>query len=268
MALMPPPPPLPANRAAGASAPPPPPPPPSLKAAPEPALAPAPETMYATPAAQTFEQAPWEDDGAWEVTDPGHAMTAQPPVTQALSPIDFDTMSLEDIAKAQGFQGLNFNQYGILPICALNKGVFRLSDGNTLGDSFICRLQVSRPKYLYKPRLAQDDPRNQDPRYKVAYTYDHQTSNTKSLAGILDEWRGAGLSWEVKEYLECTAVLPDGRVILLSIPPTSTSRFLGHYVAVTMSRKLLAQVNTRVYKGPEVTKAKVPFDPICFEVAD
>lgn len=265
MAPMPPPPPLPGNRAAAAAPPPPPPPPPtSLKAAPAPAPAPA----APAPAPTSFEQVPWEDDGAWEDTDPGHALVTPAPVTQAMSPVDFDSMSLADIAKAQGFQGLNFNQYGILPICALNKGVFRLSDGNTLGDSFVCRIQDSKPKYLYKPRLAQDDPRNQDPRYKVAYSYDHQTSNTKSMAEILHVWRGDGLSWEVKEYLECTAVLPDGRVILLSIPPTSTSRFIGHYVAVTMSRKLLAQVNTRVYKGPEVSKAKVPFDPICFEVAD
>lgn len=178
----------------------------------------------------------------------------------ALGAVDFDNMTFEQIALAQGIVGLEFDQYGVLPNCSLNKGAFKLSDGTSLGTEFVCTIQEVRPKFLYKTAVA-----DQDPRHSVCYSYDHQTSNGKPLQPILDGWAAQGMAHEQKQYLECTCVLDDSRVILLSVPQTSISRLTSHVITVTVSKRLLSQVKTRVSIGPEV-KSKFPFTPMSFEV--
>lgn len=179
----------------------------------------------------------------------------------ALGAIDFDNMTLEQIALAQGIVGLNFNQYGVLPICSLNKGAFKLSDGTSLGTEFVCVIQEVKPKYLFKTAVDDKDPRN-----AVTYSYDKQTSNGKPLQPILDGWAKQGMGYEIRNYLEATCVLDDNRIILLSIPEQSISRLTSHVITVTVSKRLLSQVKTRVFIGPEVTKVRMPFNPISFEV--
>jgi hypothetical protein len=218
----------------------------------------------------------------WEATAPVPGAVPMPPVeyipageepSQALAPvqesalvtlgpIDFDTMTFEQIAAAQGIEGLDFNQYGVLPICSLDHGQFKLSNGGSLGAEFYCRINNVKPKFLYKTDCA-----DSDPRHAVAYTYDKQTSNGKPLEDIIREWAQQGLGYEVKNYLEATCILEDNQVVLLSIPQTSISRLTNHVVQATMARKLLAQVRTRVFIAPEVTKAKRPFTPIGFAIA-
>lgn len=180
----------------------------------------------------------------------------------AVGPVNFDNMTFEQIAAAQGIEGLDFNQYGVLPLCSLKNGSFKLSNGGDLGPQFFCRINTVKPKYLYKTSCAETDPR-----HAIAYTYDKVTSNNKPLDSIVQEWASKGLGFEVKNYLEATCVLEDGQVVLLSIPQTSISRLTGHMVQVTMARKLLAEVRTRVFIAPEVTKAVRPFTPIGFEIA-
>ncbi len=178
----------------------------------------------------------------------------------ALGAVDFENMTFEQIALAQGIVGLDFQSFGVLPNCSLNKGAFKLSDGTSLGTEFVCTIQEVRPKFLYKTAVA-----DQDPRHSVCYSYDHQTSNGKPLQPILDGWAAQGMAHEQKQYLECTCVLEDSRVILLSVPQTSISRLTSHVITVTVSKRLLSQVKTRVSIGPEV-KSKFPFTPISFEV--
>ena len=74
------------------------------------------------------------------------------------------------------------------------------------------------------------------------------------------------MGFDVKNYLEAVCVLEDNRIILLSIPQTSISRLTSHVITVTVSKRLLSQVKTRVFIGPEV-KSKIPFSPISFEIA-
>lgn len=179
----------------------------------------------------------------------------------AMGAIDFENMTLEQIALAQGIVGLEFDQYGVLPICSLNKGAFKLSDGTSLGTEFVCVIQEVKPKYLFKTAVDDKDPRN-----AVAYSYDKQTSNGKPLQAILDGWAKQGMGYEIRNYLEATCVLEDNRIILLSIPQQSISRLTSHVITVTVSKRLLSQVKTRVYIGPEVTKVRMPFQPIAFEV--
>lgn len=199
----------------------------------------------------------------WEEPETQQALVeAAPSNLVAMGPIDFDTMTFEQIAAAQGIAGLDFNQYGVLPICSLDHGNFKLSNGGSLGAEFTCRINNVKQKFLYKTDCADSDPRS-----AVAYTYDKQTSNGKLLDDIINGWAQQGLGYEVKNYLEATCLLDDGQVILLSIPQTSIARLTNHVVQVTMARKLLAQVRTRVFIAPEVTKAKRPFTPIGFAIA-
>lgn len=179
----------------------------------------------------------------------------------AMGAVDFDNMTLEQIALAQGIVGLEFDQYGVLPICSLNKGAFKLSDGTSLGTEFVCVIQEVKPKYLFKTAVEDKDPRN-----AVTYSYDKQTSNGKPLQPILDGWAKQGMGYEIRNYLEATCVLEDNRIILLSIPQQSISRLTSHVITVTVSKRLLSQVKTRVFIGPEVTKVRMPFNPISFEV--
>lgn len=184
------------------------------------------------------------------------------PEGSALAAVDFDNMTFAQIAAAQGLIGLDFNQYGVLPTCSLNQGQFKLSDGSSLGTEFRCIIQETKPKFLYKTSV-----QDSDPRHSVAYTYDHKTSNNKDLQEIIKGWAAQGMGHDIKNYLEMTCVLDDGRIILLSVPQTSISRFTQHVIQVTASRRLLSQVTTRVFIGPLVTKAVKPFSPMAFEIA-
>ena len=175
--------------------------------------------------------------------------------------VDFENMTLEQIALAQGIVGLEFDQYGVLPVCSLNKGAFKLSDGTSLGTEFVCVIQEVKPKYLFKTAVEDKDPRN-----AVAFSYDKQTSNGRPLQGILDGWAKQGMGYEISNYLEATCVLDDNRIVLLSIPQQSNSRLTSHVITVTVSKRLLSQVKTRVFIGPEVTKVRMPFTPVAFEV--
>ncbi len=248
--------------------------PPAAAAAPVPGAVPMPPWQATAPQAPAQEYIPASAPQA----PPAPPAQYSPPVydasAQALAPVepqansmvalgavDFENMTLEQIALAQGIVGLEFDQYGVLPVCSLNKGAFKLSDGTSLGTEFVCVIQQVKPKYLFKTAVDDKDPRN-----AVTYSYDKQTSNGKPLQAILDGWAKQGMGYEIRNYLEATCVLEDNRIILLSIPQQSISRLTSHVITVTVSKRLLSQVKTRVFIGPEVTKVRMPFQPIAFEV--
>ena len=162
MAPPPPPPPLQAGKM-----PPPPPPPPQASQVPWEATAPVPGAVPMPP----VEYIPAGEEPSQALAQVDE--TAMVPV----GPIDFDTMTFEQIAAAQGIEGLDFNQYGVLPICSLDHGQFKLSNGGSLGAEFYCRINNVKPKFLYKTDCA-----DSDPRHAIAYTYDKQTSNGKRWA--------------------------------------------------------------------------------------
>ena len=235
--------------------------PPAAAVAPIPGAVPMPPWQAAPPQAPVQEFIP--------AAPPAPAMApaqeiapVEPQATgiMAIGAIDFENMTMEQIALAQGIVGLDFAQYGVLPNCSLNKGAFKLSDGTSLGTEFVCVIQEVKPKYLYKTAVA-----DLDPRHSVVYTYDKTSTNGKPLQPIIDGWAAQGMGFDVKQYLEAVCVLEDNRIILLSIPQTSISRLTSHVITVTVSKRLLSQVKTRVFIGPEV-RSKVPFSPMGFEV--
>lgn len=276
---MPPPPPPPPFPGAVSAPPPPPPPPPAaaMRTPPVPGAVPMPppvvgNVVFEQPQPSAIpmppvqaEDAPWEPPALNGQDVLGSGQDLVVPASGAITPvgpIDWDGMTFEQIAKAQGIEGLDFNQFGILPVCSLNQGKFQLNNGESLGTEFVCVIQNVKPKYLYKTAVP-----DRDPNHAIAFSYDKQTSNRKDLQTILNEWAAKGIGYEIKNYLEATCLLEDGRVILLSVPETSQSRLAYHVIQVTMSRRLLSQVKTRVFIGPLVTKAVKPFNPLGFEVA-
>ena len=228
---------------------------PSMPAPPPIQAAPQMPQMPATPAAPQAYQQPQQEL---------MPAAAQPPTGMVpVQAIDYDRMSVAEIAEAMGIKGVDFTAYGTTPTISLNQGAFKTSDGTiNLGTEFVCHVHETRPKYLYVTRLA-----DADPNHATAYSYDHQTSNGKSLKDILDSWTQKGVAWDLKNYLEATCVLEDGRVVMLSIPFTSMSRFAGFAQSVILSRRQLADVICKVGIGPLVTKAARPFNPISFEEA-
>ena len=157
---------------------------------------------------------------------------------------------------AQGFAGLDFG-FGSLPTVSLDQGSFKMSDGTSLGEEFYCQMQQSRPKYLFKTALAQNDPR-----HALCYSYDGVT-DTKgaSVQSQVDAWARMGIAHEKQQYLEVLARLTNQDTVLLSIPPTSVRRFSA--LIATMAGRGLPVTETWVHvsKGPKVTNVTVPFIP-------
>ena len=234
--------------------------PPAMPAMPSMPAMPAAPPIQAAPQMPVAPQAPQTYQPAQQELVPAQG---QPTGMVPVQAIDYDRMSVAEIAEAMGIKGVDFTAYGTTPNISLNQGAFKTSDGTiNLGTAFVCRIHETRPKYLYVTRLA-----DADPNHATAYSYDHQTSNGKSLKDILDGWAAKGIAWDLKNYLEATCVLEDGRVVMLSIPFTSMSRFAGFAQSVILSRRQLADVVCNVGIGPLVTKAVKPFNPISFEEA-
>jgi hypothetical protein len=173
--------------------------------------------------------------------------------------------ALQQIASDDGFEGLAFDAYGVFPNIVLNDGAFRYSGGEEIGPEFLVRIMSSRPKYLYKTDLPDNDPRGE-----TAYSYDNvANTNGTPLEAIINGWREKGLPVAASPvpYLEVQGQMDDGKVVLLSIPKTSISVFTAYWTQLKLSNKDIRQVWTRCFKGQTVTRAVKPYTPWAFSVA-
>lgn len=186
------------------------------------------------------------------------AAPAAPP-----APVSTGEVSVQQAAAEEGFEGLDFDGFGTFPIISLKRGSFKTSSGEDLGTSFNCVITSSRAKYLYKTKLPDNDPRS-----AVAYSYDQQTSNGKNLQDIIASWAAQGVGYDTKKYLELTCTLEDGRLMLLSVPPTSISRFSAFTASRIMRGLKAPDTLVKVYIGAEVTRVAFPFTPIEFAIVD
>ncbi|NCC34315.1 MAG: hypothetical protein EOM24_20230 [Chloroflexia bacterium] len=165
----------------------------------------------------------------------------------------------KEIAAQQGFDDLDFTAYGIWPIVSLDRGDFKVSTGGSLGREFYAQIQQKRKKFLFSNGV----PYGQKGAEAV-YSYDGVTASGsgKPLSELTAGWAKT----EKREYLELVCRLKDSRIILLSVPPQSVSRFVTFVADTITSRVLVANAWCRVHIGPRVEKAAVPFDPIGFEL--
>ena len=183
---------------------------------------------------------------------------------------------IEKLADVLGFEGLNFNAFGVRPTISLNQGFFCTNNNIRLGEEFVGHLLGSRSKYVYKPKISDDHPDS-----KVVYSYDDVNSvSGDPLQVYIEQWASKGYAYERKVYIDVTTQIVsspshalEGETILLSVPPTSiisvTKIFAGIVAGATSKEDAeyaIANTLIRVFKGPLVTKAVKPFTPIFMEI--
>ena len=142
----------------------------------------------------------------------------------------------------QGFEGLKLDGFSFPTIVLPGEGFFQLSDSeeSNLGKMFVFTPESSRSRYIVKES---DD---KDAEHFMSYQPDGKTKTDGSDAtAILRQW--AADSGEenyrpvIKQYLDlvCTLIEADpssdegqelvGETVMVSIPPTSISRFSGAF---------------------------------------
>jgi hypothetical protein len=237
--------------------------PPVVTAAPAPAPAPAP--VETAPVAQ--EQAATAV-AAQAAPAPAPVAVANPPTqlpaTRTQGATSLTTSGVQGDLANQGFDGLDFG-FGSFPVITLqNDGTFQSSEGGSLGTDFYCCVLGSTPKWIYK-----NDQKG--PAEDFFYTFDRQFSvQGESIEDILAGWVQKGWKHEIKKYLDVQAQLvsqdeDNGTLVLLSIPPTSISKFSGYLATVTgRHNKQVQSVVTHIKLGEKVTKVKYPFHPWAF----
>lgn len=189
-------------------------------------------------------------------TDPP-AVPAVPARANLLAPAGDDGFgSLDD--------GIGF---GSFPIAKLDKDQFVIEDSSAPELSVV--MLQARPKWIYRV----DDEH-------LFYSYDQQTdTGGRSIESRYAEWEAEGVdasAVEVKKYQEVVARVAPGqkafakyeeRLVLLSIPPASTSRLAGYRAELRIGGYQLSGVVTKCVKGPLVKiSPKVSFYPWQFEM--
>jgi hypothetical protein len=166
----------------------------------------------------------------------------------------------------EGFEGLDMG-FGSFPVVRLQETTFSTSDGDSLGNTFVCVMHTSKKKYLLK---CEDS--NEAEEFVYSYDKITTTSGKKQIADVRAEWATKGWTNPVwKDYVDITAQLVDlearelGTVVLLSIPQSSNSRLSGYLTTQLVKGRHISQVITQVYPGQKVTSGKFPFHPWAFK---
>jgi len=165
----------------------------------------------------------------------------------------------------EGFEGLEMG-FGSFPVVRLQESTFSTSDGDNLGNTFVCILHGSRKKWLCKCEDSNDAE-------EFIYSYDQvNTTGNRLVTDVLSEWAAKGWTSPVwKQYTDVTAQMVDltnrelGGVVILSIPHTSNSRLSGYITTLCVKGRHSNQVITQVYPGQRVTSGKFPFHPWAFK---
>ena len=175
--------------------------------------------------------------------------------------------SLNEMATGDGFEGLDFDAYGVFPVVKLHDGSFSDSEGTDLGTEFDVVMMSSRPKFLYKTNHTYGADGAE-----VVYSYDNVTSASGvPLTEVFAEWRAAGKEPAEKpsRYIEVTArKYPDGDLVLLSVPAAGSGGPLTAYWASLKFKNLnIKDVVTTCFKGKRVDRAAQPFTPWGFRLS-
>lgn len=186
----------------------------------------------------------------------------------------FPSGNLEQIASALGFEGLDFNAFGIVPNVVFgNKGVFEMSDGSILGEEFYAILGSQRNKFLFSySYLPEGKPMSSTNMVTdVLYSYDqvNSASGNKTVEQFRQEAALVKSEVEMKVYHEVSATLQDGRIVNLSIPKAGSGTALTRFiVSCVAAKKLPNQVWARIYKGKVVDgpKVKHAFTPWAIDI--
>lgn len=243
----------------------PPSPPTSVSAAPPsmPSPPPAPEQITSQPPPSTAVFQPAQE--------PAVSQDQQLTKTEAsrTAPVAFDDSgfpvsgSFAEMAASLGFEGINFDSYGVVPNIVLRGGSFE-KEGKDMGvTSFLVRIISSRKKYLYTY--------GPEGKKKVLYSYDQKVSSSGSMS-LLDfqkEASEAGFEVKTVEFLEFSATLLETEELVnLSIPLLGSGSRVAKFIANCLaSRRRPQDVITRVFRGARVESVTHPYYPWDFEIA-
>ena len=225
----------------------------------------APEVPAAPPAPQQPVQAQAAPQGPQATQQPAQAVVPAQPTAMAVAGAN----PLTQQAESMGFAGLNFNSYGAVTVVSLYQGSFRKGE-ESLGQSFLCKITGSRPKWLYTAsKLANSF---DDPDKKILYTYDRAT-NANNQEETIEEFEraahAAGQQVNAKMYHEVSAILENGENVNMSIPDLGSGGALAGFIANCVAQGLNpTEITTRVKVGNQVkNKRGIGFTPWDFEIA-
>ena len=163
--------------------------------------------------------------------------------------------------EALGFQGMDMDSFGIVPLIRLDKTEFLLGD-QILPHPFEVQILSSRPKYLY----SYGDRSNKNAPSGLFYSFDQET-NANNPAHTLAEFKAeaaqVGMAVETKLYHEVDCILMStGEPVKLSVPNqgsgTQLKRFIMHCVSQLKHPK---DAIVEVTKGAKVTTVQNPYYP-------
>lgn len=237
--------------------------PPVMQAAPPPQAAPpAPAAPPAATPVQTYDEPPAQEFRAPQAA-PAQQEQAMVAAKQTL-PVGSDGFptggSMAEVAAALGFEGVNFNVFGVIPNVTLSQGDFFL-EKKPLGQEFLVRMGTSRKKSLlsYGPESAKE----------LFYTYDMQTNanNGQSVEEFKAAAAEAGQQIRQSDYYEVSCTLDNGAIANLSIPIAGSGANFARLLAECFARSKRPQdVVVKVFRAPRVENVKFPFYPWGFEI--
>ena len=196
---------------------------------------------------------------------PAEAQTKEVATTKPTSMITGDTATaISELADA-GFDDLALG-FGAFPMITLPGQMFESSEGHNLGAEFTCRIVRKDSKTLYKGVDPEDDEKE-----NVVYSYDGEvTTNGEELTDVLKVWKDKGYKIERKNYFDVVVEVQsgpmEGKIAILSLPPTARTTFSGYIVGIKLQHNELPnKVVTKVHVGPKIQKAVKPYYPWAFD---
>ena len=225
----------------------------------------APAAPPAAPEVPAAPQQPVQAQAAPVPPQPAQAVVPAQPTAMAVS----TGSPLTQQAESMGFAGLNFNSYGAVTVVSLYQGSF-LKGEESLGQSFLCKITGSRPKWLYTASKMANS--YDDPDKKILYTYDKAT-NANNPEETVEEFERAahtaGQQVNSKMYHEVSAILENGETVNMSIPDLGSGGALAGFIANCVAQGLNPnEITTRVKVGNQVkNKRGIGFTPWDFEIA-
>lgn len=160
---------------------------------------------------------------------------------------------------------LDLTGYGVFPTVTLDKGEFECDSELEFDKEFDCVIQQFQEKFFYSSKVSDSD-------HEFFYTLDKDvTTSGESIDEVTQQWKEEGRpAHTIKKYLQVLVQIVggdnDGRLVLLSISPSSVAKFSG-YVAgelAAVRRVHYKHAVTTVRVGEKITKAKFPFRPWAF----
>jgi len=180
-------------------------------------------------------------------------------------------MSAETLAE-QGYAGFKLDWTSFPQMSLKTEGYFEDYDKNNFGNSFMCRVFSTRPRYCYRSEKVVGSKKEK----RLYYSYDKKTLDSGDLLeDALNVDRAEGFTVSSDEYLEAFVQLHapgtafDGEYRTLSISPSSKGRFWGTFmIASKVGADKMSSVLWKMSVGQKITGVANPYYPWAFSLVN